>query len=624
MPKDYMLDAGVHLHWGATMAGSVPSSGLPFLQFSDAATDNSKNKVSCENFKTAFAGRILEECTEEKLGLGDVACVQGSSNALVNSRGTKGTPSEDATYMVFKGSSACKRFAAALKKKIATKDGKEAFALGCDTWSEDDGLSFGWVANNYMDSNSDAVKALNTFVEDGSLPVFETSRTTTAAAATTTKSAGNGDDDATTTAANYELAPDGVCEEAPNNDADGNEICYRYVDAQGRQCECPGLDPKADEHHCDDDCRSSSMPPTTSAATTAATTTATTVATVTTETKTETTETTITSPTTQPTVTTARRCLAGEFLDATRNLCDACPSGTYRSETEHSLNECVAHSTQCLAGEYRVVGSASAVNDLACKTSEPCLATQYETKAPVDGASERECTALSKCAALEYVKVSATKTSDQMCAPCADDASSRAAAACRGTTATTTTVTTKTATTTTTTTTLTSTTVTTTTTTADTRTSTTESTTTTNTAEAAAAASSAAAAAAAAATKQTTNTTVVVVAVLIVLVVAVAAVVVLKKNGAPEQSGGVDGEHVSFENPLYAADNATDSYANGDDTGGGASGYMDVAVTNTAGSGYMDVAPNATPAGGTASGYMDVTPTAASIDPDGFTDDEEV
>ena len=61
-------------------------------------------------------------------------------------------------------------------------------------------------------------------------------------------------------ATTFKLAPDGVCAEAPNNDDSGNEICHRFVDAQGRQCECPGLDPNPGEHHCDHDCRPGQAP----------------------------------------------------------------------------------------------------------------------------------------------------------------------------------------------------------------------------------------------------------------------------------------------------------------------------------------------------------------------------
>jgi len=74
----------------------------------------------------------------------------------------------------------------------------------------------------------------------------------TDAAATTGEPSSQPTDAAATTGG---LAPDGVCEQAPNNDNEGNEICHRFVDAQGRQCECPGLDPNTDEHHCDHDCR---------------------------------------------------------------------------------------------------------------------------------------------------------------------------------------------------------------------------------------------------------------------------------------------------------------------------------------------------------------------------------
>lgn len=119
--------------------------------------------------------------------------------------------------------------------------------------------------------------------------------------------------------------------------------------------------------------------------------------------------------------------------------------------------------------------------------------------------------------------------------------------------------------------------------------------------------------------------------VLCLLVIVAAAVFVVNKGNDASDGESYDngvGEHVAFENPLYAADVPA---APNEQYGGGAgdsSGYMDVSgsSTNTASTGYMDVAPNApAPDGrGGGSGYMDVAPTLQSADPDGFTDDEEV
>lgn len=114
------------------------------------------------------------------------AYVYNSCDVTLLSKGTKGRPSEDAVYIVFKTAAACRSFATALTGKLVSKEGRTAFTLGCDSWSDDGDSTFAWVSNNYMESNAGAVKALNVYVEDGSLPKFDSSKTTTTAAAGTT------------------------------------------------------------------------------------------------------------------------------------------------------------------------------------------------------------------------------------------------------------------------------------------------------------------------------------------------------------------------------------------------------------------------------------------------------
>ena len=141
-------------------------------------------------------------------------------------------------------------------------------------------------------------------------------------------------------------------------------------------------------------------------------------------------------------------------------------------------------------------------------------------------------------------------------------------------------------------------------------------------------ASDATAAAAPSQTAGGSNTTmlvVIVVAVVVILVVVVGAAFYVKKNAGG--SGG--GQAAAFENPMYDQDLGGGGGAMY--SGGGQSGYMDVAPQQGRGggsgsggqSGYMDVNP--AQSGGTSAAYMDVAPTAAANDGVGSdSDDEEV
>ena len=143
----------------------------------------------------------------------------------------------------------------------------------------------------------------------------------------------------------------------------------------------------------------------------------TTSTTTTTTTTTTYTGTTTTATTTTTTTTTQRQCSAGEYLAASNNRCQTCPSGTFRPDKQHYNRACQPW-IKCSPAQYQAQRPTS-TNDRTCMTITVCTADQYELAAP-NATSDRECTGIKTCMAGYRVTKTPTATSDRVCTACVE------------------------------------------------------------------------------------------------------------------------------------------------------------------------------------------------------------